>query len=113
MDPIILGLVDELRGSYADIGRVCDLANYLELLPIDVVNNGPHLCTPSKSLLTKCQKGVQSFFWQIRAVSEGYHAQDNIFQITRIMVKIMLQCSKGSEKGLGCSSLAFFAGGIE
>ena len=39
MDSIILGLVEELRSSYADVGRTCDLANYLELLPIDVVTS--------------------------------------------------------------------------
>ena len=39
--------------------------------------------------------------------------KDDNFQITRIMVKTMLYCSKGLEKGLGCSDLAFFACGIQ
>ncbi len=37
MDPIILGLVDKLRSCYADVGRICDLAKYLDLVPVDII----------------------------------------------------------------------------
>ena len=37
MDPIIVGLVDLLRSRYANVGKTCDLAKYLESFPMDIV----------------------------------------------------------------------------
>ena len=37
MDPIIMGFLDELRSSYANVVKSCDLAKYLEYLPMDIV----------------------------------------------------------------------------
>lgn len=37
MDSIVLELVDVLRTRYANVGRTCDLAKYLESFPMDFI----------------------------------------------------------------------------